>query len=311
MPLVSVVMPSYSHESFISEAIEGVLNQSCQDIELIIIDDASKDNSREIIKSYREKDSRIRAIFHNENKGIAKTFNDGIEEASGKFIAITGSDDVWLKDKLEKQLEILGENEDLVVHSDSLIIDAQSNFVEKLPAKKRNASKKKKSGKIFRELLWGNFICGSSMIFKRDNIKDIRFDEQLKYVNDYKFVLDLAIKYEYYFIPEPLVKYRIHGKNCTLHDGAGWLKDYALMGKYLLDKYENELPKKVKAKFLFNIGCDECSRGDSGNGRKYILKAIMTYPFRIEYFSSLISSFGTDSIMPKSLTRRILSEHKQ
>jgi len=311
MPLVSVVMPSYSHESFISEAIEGVLNQSCQDIELIIIDDASKDNSREIIKSYREKDSRIRAIFHNENKGIAKTFNDGIEEASGKFIAITGSDDVWLKDKLEKQLEILGENEDLVVHSDSLIIDAQSNLVEKLPAKKRNASKKKKSGKIFRELLWGNFICGSSMIFKRDNIKDIRFDEQLKYVNDYKFVLDLAIKYEYYFIPEPLVKYRIHGKNCTLHDGAGWLKDSALMGKYLLDKYENELPKKVKAKFLFNIGCDECSRGDSGNGRKYILKAIMTYPFRIEYFSSLISSFGTDSIMPKSLTRRILSEHKQ
>jgi glycosyltransferase involved in cell wall biosynthesis len=304
-------MPSYSHERFISEAIEGVLNQSCQDIELIIVDDASEDNSKEIIKSYREKDRRIRAIFHDENRGIAKTFNDGIEEASGKFIAVTGSDDVWFKDKLEKQLEMLKKNEDLVVYSDSLVIDAQSNLVEKLPARKRNASKKKKSGKIFRELLGGNFICGSSMIFKKDNIKDIRFDEQFKYVNDYKFVLELAIKYEYYFIPEPLVKYRIHGKNCTLHDGTGWLNDFALIGKYLLDKYENELPTKVKAKFLFSIGCDACSRGDSGNGRKYILKAIMTYPFRIEYLRSLMLSFGRDSIMPKSLTRRILSEHKQ
>lgn len=311
MPLVSVIMPSYSHERFISEAIEGVLNQSCQDIELIIVDDASEDNSKEIIKSYREKDRRIRAIFHDENRGIAKTFNDGIEEASGKFIAVTGSDDVWFKDKLEKQLEMLKKNEDLVVYSDSLVIDAQSNLVEKLPARKRNASKKKKSGKIFRELLGGNFICGSSMIFKKDNIKDIRFDEQFKYVNDYKFVLELAIKYEYYFIPEPLVKYRIHGKNCTLHDGTGWLNDFALIGKYLLDKYENELPTKVKAKFLFSIGCDACSRGDSGNGRKYILKAIMTYPFRIEYLRSLMLSFGRDSIMPKSLTRRILSEHKQ
>ena len=227
MPLVSVAMASYNYERFLPETIEGVLNQSCKDLELIIVDDASKDNSPEIIKSYQKKDKRVRGIFHSENKGIARTFNDGIDQAVGKFIAITGSDDVWVENKLEKQLEVLKGNENLVVYSDSLIIDAQSSLVAEPVGKKLNATKKKrkKSGNIFRELLGGNIVCGSSIIFKKDNIRDIRFDEQLKYTNDYKFALDLARKYEFYFIPEPLIKYRVHGKNVTLrifvrHDGT-------------------------------------------------------------------------------------------
>jgi len=297
MPLVSVVMASYNYERFLPETIKGVLNQSCNDLELVIIDDASKDNSPEIIKSYQEKDKRVRGSFHSENKGIARTFNDGIEEASGKFIAITGSDDVWLKNKLEKQLEVLKGNENLVVYSDSLIIDAQSNLVAEPVGKKLSTTKKKrkKSGNIFRELLGGNFVCGSSIIFKKDNIRDIRFDEQFKYVNDYKFVLDLAREYDFYFIPEPLVKYRVHGKNITLQDKEGWLKDFALLSKYLLEKYEDEFSSKMKAKFLFKVACEAFCRGDSAGGRKYLLKAIMSYPFRIKHFKSLISSFGRNS----------------
>lgn len=289
MPLVSVAMASYNYERFLPETIEGVLNQSYKDLELVIVDDASKDNSPEIIKSYQEKDKRVRGIFHSENKGIARTFNDGIEEASGKFIAITGSDDVWVENKLEKQLEVLKGNENLVVYSDSLIIDAQSNLVAEPVGKKLSTKKKgrKKSGNIFRELLGDNFVCGSSIIFKKDNIRDIRFDEQLKYTNDYKFALDLARKYEFYFIPEPLIKYRIHGKNITLRDREGWLRDFALFAKYLLEKYEDEFSRKTKSRFLFKIACDAFCRRDSAGGREYLLKAIMSYPFRIKYFKSL------------------------
>lgn len=107
MALISVLLPSYNHESFLSEAIESVLNQTFRDFEFIIIDDCSSDNSREIIKYYKERDERIKIYFHNENRGIARTQNELIDKAQGKFIAFLNSDDVWNKDKLEKQLKIL------------------------------------------------------------------------------------------------------------------------------------------------------------------------------------------------------------
>lgn len=305
MPLVSVIMPSYNHEKYISEAIESVLNQSHKDLELIIVDDASKDSSGEIIKAYQEKDGRIQAIFHCQNKGIAVTINDGIERASGRYIAIIASDDIWVFDKLEKQLNVLEKDEDLVVYSDSLIIDSYGNLVVKRPAKKRSAPQWEKSGNIFKKLLAGNFVCGSSIIFKRANLKDIRYEERYKYVNDWKFALDLAKNYNYYFIPESLVKYRMHGKNSIRQDGQGWLKDFALFGKYLLEKYENDLSNKTKAKFLFRIGCDASYRVDLANARKYFWKAVMTYPFKIAYLKSFLLSFGNYPIMPKSIKRRV------
>jgi len=120
---VSVIMPSYNHEKYVSEAINSVLNQSAKDFELIIIDDCSSDSSPKIISNYESKDARIRVFIHNKNMGIAKTLNEGIDKANGKFIAFIGSDDIWVNSKLEKQLAILENNEDLVVWSDGQIID--------------------------------------------------------------------------------------------------------------------------------------------------------------------------------------------
>ena len=85
MPLVSVIMPSYNHEKYISEAIESVLNQTFGGFELIITDDASIDRSKDY-QTYAKKDARIRAYYHNENKGIAKTMNDGLEAAKGSLL---------------------------------------------------------------------------------------------------------------------------------------------------------------------------------------------------------------------------------
>ena len=76
MPLVSVIMPSYNYEEYISEAIESVLNQTFNDFELIIIDDASQDNSKKIIQLFDKKNIKIRSFFHKENKGLAKTVNE-------------------------------------------------------------------------------------------------------------------------------------------------------------------------------------------------------------------------------------------
>ena len=123
MPLVSVVIPSYNHEKFVSEAIKSVLGQDFDDLELIIVDDASTDTSRQIIQKYAVEDARVRVILHETNCGVAKTCNDGIAVAKGKFLAVTASDDVWVKNKLSKQLAVLESDEDLVVWTEAEIID--------------------------------------------------------------------------------------------------------------------------------------------------------------------------------------------
>ena len=100
-------MTVFNREDFVSEAIESVLNQSIKDLELIIVDDASIDRSKEIIRVYKEKDKRIKIFLHNRNMGIAKLSNDGIGNAKGKYVAIIDSDDFWIKNKLDEQLKTL------------------------------------------------------------------------------------------------------------------------------------------------------------------------------------------------------------
>jgi glycosyltransferase involved in cell wall biosynthesis len=292
MPEVSVVVPSYNYDKYIGETIGGILGQTFSDLELIIVDDCSKDRSREVIADYARRDDRIKVLLHEENRGIARTFNDGIDAACGKYVAITGCDDVWFEHKLQRQLEVLNSNEDLVVYSDTVVIDGEGKVTGDSRSGKSRTSKRKRSGWIFRDLLEGNFVSGSSMIFKRDNVKDIRFDEQYRYVNDYKFVLDLARKCEYYHVSEPLVKYRVHGANITLRDNGGWLSDFAMFGRHLLDNYGSDFTRKARARFLFKIADDALFRGDCAEGRRYILKAMASRPFRVRYWQSFFSSFN-------------------
>ena len=118
MPLVSVYMGTWNQERFIAEAIESVLGQDFEDLELIIVDGASTDETRKIIDRYAQQDPRIRVIFQERNMGISGACNDGIEAAKGKFVANIDSDDVWVPDKLTKQLAVLERDEDLIVWSE-------------------------------------------------------------------------------------------------------------------------------------------------------------------------------------------------
>lgn len=111
MPLVSIITPSYNSAIFISETIRSVIEQSFCDWELIIVDDFSIDNSVQIIQSFVRLDSRIKLICLQENSGAAITRNTAIDVAQGRYIAFLDSDDVWKKDKLERQLSFMREND--------------------------------------------------------------------------------------------------------------------------------------------------------------------------------------------------------
>jgi glycosyltransferase involved in cell wall biosynthesis len=213
VPLISVFMKSYNHDRFISEAIESVIGQSFEDLELIIVDDGSTDSSRQIIDSYEQQDSRIRSILHERNLGITKVVNDGINASQGKYIAQIDSDDVWVEDKLQKQLAVFDGNENLIVWSEGELIDHNGKLLGETFSESVRSVAKKKSGNIFQQLLARNYIFGSTLLYKKANLSGLRYDEGLLYNNDYKFLLELARKCSFCYCAEPLARYRIHSEN--------------------------------------------------------------------------------------------------
>ena len=109
-PLVSVIMPAYNAEKYISESIESVLTQSYQNWELLITDDRSNDNTQQIVEEYCVRDKRIKLFINKENGGAGVARNNSIEKAEGRFIAFLDADDQWLPEKLTKQIAFMLEN---------------------------------------------------------------------------------------------------------------------------------------------------------------------------------------------------------
>jgi glycosyltransferase involved in cell wall biosynthesis len=287
MPLVSVVIPSYNHEKFVSEAIESVLGQDFHDLELIIVDDASTDASRQIIQKYAVEDPRVRVILHETNCGVAKTCNDGIAVAKGKFLAVTASDDVWVKDKLSKQLAVLESDEDLVVWTEAEIIDESGQPVGSTWSELKTGALAKQTGDFFHDLLgrWESLIP-STMLFKRANLGDIRYDESLRYTNDYKLNLELAAKYAFYRIPEPLTQYRIHESNtCGIREYQGEarrvnLQEIIMVLEYALSQWHHQMSAEAKATVFMTLAPYYYELGQSRKALTCFCRAFAYDPFR-------------------------------
>lgn len=134
--LVSIITPTYNCAKFIGATIESVLNQTYQNFEMIIVDDASKDNTEEVVKSF--KDKRIKYIRLSKNSGPAVARNRAMEEAKGKYMAFLDSDDLWKREKLEKQINFIKKNKYKIICSDYEQIDEEGNKLNKIiPCKKK------------------------------------------------------------------------------------------------------------------------------------------------------------------------------
>lgn len=110
-PLVSIITPTYNSADFISETIDAILSQSFTDWELLITDDCSSDNTREVIKTYADKDSRVKLFVLEKNSGAGAARNNSLANAQGRYIAFCDSDDRWTSDKLEKQIAFMQQND--------------------------------------------------------------------------------------------------------------------------------------------------------------------------------------------------------
>ena len=280
-------MGSYNHEKYVAQAIESVLNQTFPDLELIIVDDASTDNSRAVIEKFQAQDSRVKAFFHQKNMGISKTTNECIRQASGEYVSFIGSDDMWVPYKLERQLAVIKNCKDKIVWSEGQIINSAGAFTGQMVTALM-CSPKRKSGKLFQELLREDVVFGQSTLFKTKFARETAFNENLQFVADHQFFVELSEQHEFVFIPEPLATYRVHGQNTTLKNGKVWFRERIILRNCFLEKYSDEISRQSMADIYYKIGHAYSGLAQKDLAQQFYLKAIRTNPLRANSLLYLI-----------------------
>ena len=194
-------MPAYNSEKYIAQAIGSVLNQNYTNWELIIINDCSTDNTEQIIKSYQKKDRRIKLINLTQNRGVANARNIGIRNAEGKYIAFLDADDIWQKEKLYKQIQLLESTNTDITYTAYMMIDDTGKKIKE---------RRIKEILYLKDLLKENSIIFSSVVCKKESIENKHFISEW-YHEDYVFLLDFAKEGKNFKgINESLMQYRVH-----------------------------------------------------------------------------------------------------
>ncbi len=242
-PKVSVVIPVYNTERFLDESISSVLNQTLDDFELIIINDCSTDDSLNIIKKYMKKDKRIKFIGNKKNLGVAKAMNEGLKAAKGKYIAILGSDDIFLPNKLLIQYNYLEKNPHIfLVGSSAIYINEKGKEIRRF-----------RKYDDYKMLAWRltkscSFIHSSILV---RNTHEFWYNEEFKSAVDYNYYLDLLkARKNLTNIPPFLVKYRVHSSSIS---GSKQKEQEFFRDK--AREMHNDLRKKTKLsdKLIFSV----------------------------------------------------------
>lgn len=241
-PLVTIMMTTYNRAELISEAIDSVLLQTFQEWELLILDDASTDDTANVVETWTAKDHRIIYLPSPNNLGITKNRNRGFPLARGKYIAVLDSDDYWLDEKkLEKQVEFLEEKSDYVLIGTNVAV---VHGTDGEPEVEFNYAINDTD--IRERLLSRNQFAHSSLLFRRSALDEQPYDETLPIWEDYDLVLRLGKKGKLANLPQVTTAYRKHAGNISKqHKKIGADTHLQIINRYR-DSYPNFLIAKVK-----------------------------------------------------------------
>ena len=237
LPLVSVVMNCHNGSIYLQQSINSIYKQTYSNWEIIFWDNASDDDSASIAKSF---DSKLKYFFSKEKTSLGEARNMAIEKASGKYICFLDCDDLYISDKLEKQVNMMERENFVLSYGSALIINDKGITIRKFPSKNN-------SGQIFERLLKHYEINMQSVILKRSFMKEhkLNFLTSMQYCPDYNLFMKIASQNEIGVIKDYLVKYRI------LKDSLS-SKTIALVGKEIrltLDGIIQSIPE-LKKKYI-------------------------------------------------------------
>jgi glycosyltransferase involved in cell wall biosynthesis len=285
-PLVSVVLPTKNRARMVRDAIQSVLSQSYAPLELIVVDDGSTDDTREMLAAL--KDERIRVHTLPESQGASGARNVGIEAVRGEWIAFQDSDDLWMPDKLRKQIDCALAHPDCVaVYTSYWRTDGAVREVLPRPGPGLD-------GEVLPRLSRGNVITTQALMVRADVARSMGgFDPDLLALDDWDFVLRVAQLGPVQWISEPLVEYRLQPDSITASQDK-FVRSY----QQIMEKHRAIILPDARAEAWHwaTIGNRLCREGNACRGRDFLGRAWRCYPFDPRYAGAwLISWFPTAS----------------
>ena len=227
--MVRLIMNYYNGEKYLTEAIDSVYKNTYKNWEIVFWDNASKDLSAEIAKSY---DSKLKYFYGEKTIPLGRARNKALEKCSGEFIAFLDCDDIWMPEKLQIQVDFMIKTDFVLSYSDGfkMLNNRKTNTSFSLQGKNY-------SGDVFNKLILNNFINLQTVIINKSKVRgNLYFLENLNIAEEYELFLRLSLLGKFGFLNNPLVYYRYHNHN-TSNDTDGMLSESI----FILKKFENSI----------------------------------------------------------------------
>jgi len=241
-PLISVIIPTYKRPEIVERAVKSVLNQTYDNIELIVVNDHPGTDLSHIDKM----DSQVELINHEENKGACKARNTGIEAAEGEYIGLLDDDDEYLEDKIQKQVNQFQQlpEEYGMVYSGVEEVENGEIVNKKIRAGRKFLSRKRE-GWVYQELLRGNMIPAPTVLVKKECFDKVgMFDPEFESSQDLDMWLRISREYKIGKLDEALARYHLDGE-----DRISENSDKKIQGKQkILEKYGEDIQKSPQAR---------------------------------------------------------------
>jgi glycosyltransferase involved in cell wall biosynthesis len=285
-PVISVVIPNYNNGSLLAAAIESALNQTFRAVEIVVVDDGSTDDSRQVIERYRPP---IQAIFQ-PNRGPAAARNAGIRAACGEYIQFLDADDLLLPHALERLVAMAWQHPEAGIVSGGAVIRCMATGEEtiQLPGKAE--------GWVFTEMIADNLLITSATLARRVILLQAGlFDEDrtLQVVEDYDMWLRVAKVASFFFVREPLIVRRIHAANLSTGRLTVFLKEVRVFRKWLARENDGRVRRLIRRKLrrlYHELAYLARTERDGPNFRRFARLACLSYPIYWKNWAYLVWS---------------------
>lgn len=300
-PLVSIIIPSYNMAALVVRAVESVLKQTYKNIEIIVVDDGSTDDTRLRLEPFKDK---IR-YFYKTNGGVCSARNVGLREARGEFIGLLDSDDTYMPQKVERCLDFLNKHPDFgFVHTDTFLVDSREQVIERY-----QHPKSRNTGWITGVLLKGNFIANNTNFFRRECYERCGgYQESLFPPGDWDFWLRISKQYKIGYIHEPLSSYSISSNSCFNDLERTRREEQWVLDNFFKDETRWDGLTKRQAYAEFHLRNAQCYfvKGQEDACRREYKQSFERNPLNFKWWAMLAYYCAAKESLRAKLRRKIL-----
>ncbi len=287
---VSIIMPCYNCEVYVKKTLDSIFSQSFIDFKLYCVNDGSHDTTLQILQNYQESYPDKMVVLNQANQGQTVAKNNAIAVSNGTYIALVDSDDVWVQDKLERQVMVFEKYSDIgLCYTNGQYMDSMGHVMQNIGVEPDL------NGACLNRLLKGNAIVASSVMFKRDLVSKRPFDEELSACENWELWIRISQISNFKCLDLPLVYYRRHENNQSLNLNKMRRNRLLVIQKYA--KYlENTLDDihSISQQAIFhtylNFAKDAIWRFDLKLARENVLQAIKMNPFSMQCYPLLFKT---------------------